>query len=954
MVAAILALLLALPAMAGTLAIDRFGGLHDADSPATISSGGCQDCINVETNLYGTSLLKRRGFTREASLTISTGPVTGAIEWTCDNGDNIVVVCHDHFCAKSVNGTAFSNFNSTVSANVTRWSFVTVDGDLYGANDQRQAVMKYDCTSLTHPSEIPAGSILALTEDRLVVADTSANPNRIAYSKSGDFTEFTAASASEDPFTDDLGAPGERTTGMVYNQGILWRFTRQSITACETGDQYTQRCSVFSPNVGTQDPNSIVVAASGVYFRGTDRAYWGIVGGQLGQVSKRIYNFTRNQLTGAQRSNTQTTQSDWANGTQSPSSSWDTTTLAGSIFPSSVTFIDTSSTNFNAGTLTGLSLTDVVGSVVLSSTTARDDFSDGNYTGGLMTWTVSQGGFSASSGKLLATGDNGNDALYNQITNTDVKASSGSWQFTFAINNNATLKFCDETTGANDCFDFRFSRKDASNYYSFVISEISDTSLAKNIYLKKTASASTTVLAATTVDIDGNGVAVTFNIIRNADGSTFLYADSVFKSSFTDTAITSPTGMEAQFAGTSDSANYQLLFDDFNFYAYQSPGQLVSQSFDTTRTAPILGTFNSTFTRVNGLAADGNIAFYTQTSANGTDWNTVATTSDTLRPTSVAQRYVRYRADFTTAISTKTPQLDAVSLIAATTGQFKTQCIEPGSGISTWGVISCDQTTAGAGSITIAMSTGSTCANALNAVYYDQTNNATVTNGVGAATHIRFTSLLGSATDQAQVNACTLYWNEGTVAQPVWGAFDSVNNAIYWTATTTSATQGNRVIKYDLNLDEFFPFDLQATALLYRTSGLYFGSSNGGYWNKYGAAGQNSDNGSSINAYWKSKDFGGDDPFVEKDWQKISLVAKNNVTGNFTVNWADSFAKTGSYTVSLATSTSITYVRSSHSMQKRSPSNFLNVQIGNNSQTPFEVLGLRVDFAGQPWRVNNP
>jgi len=62
----------------GVILIDKFGGLNDISSPATLPPTACQDCLNVEANLSGTAILKRKGFTREAALTVATGPVTGS------------------------------------------------------------------------------------------------------------------------------------------------------------------------------------------------------------------------------------------------------------------------------------------------------------------------------------------------------------------------------------------------------------------------------------------------------------------------------------------------------------------------------------------------------------------------------------------------------------------------------------------------------------------------------------------------------------------------------------------------------------------------------------------------------------------------------------------------------------------------------------------------------------
>ena len=64
-------------AQPGQVLIDHYLGLNDADSPATIGPYDAQDALNVESNLDATAILKRRGFTREASLTVATAAVNG-------------------------------------------------------------------------------------------------------------------------------------------------------------------------------------------------------------------------------------------------------------------------------------------------------------------------------------------------------------------------------------------------------------------------------------------------------------------------------------------------------------------------------------------------------------------------------------------------------------------------------------------------------------------------------------------------------------------------------------------------------------------------------------------------------------------------------------------------------------------------------------------------------------
>jgi hypothetical protein len=234
-------------------------------------------------------------------------------------------------------------------------------------------------------------------------------------------------------------------------------------------------------------------------------------------------------------------------------------------------------------------------------------------------------------------------------------------------------------------------------------------------------------------------------------------------------------------------------------------------------------------------------------------------------------------------------------------------------------------------------------------VYYAQANNATITADIAPATAIRFTSLLTSATDQAQVDACTVYWNEGSVAPPTFGTYDSINDVAYWSIASGNVSANNRVLRYDLDLGSWIPWDLAAGPLLARDKELYFGSSTGGYWYKFG--GVDNDAGSAINSYWKSRDFTMGAPFQEKHVTALSLVARNAQTGSLdlTITGGDGYST--SYTTSLSTDSTKPYIRSNYALPLLSPQTFISVEFGNDAANqPWEVDGYRVDFSLDDWR----
>ena len=232
------------------------------------------------------------------------------------------------------------------------------------------------------------------------------------------------------------------------------------------------------------------------------------------------------------------------------------------------------------------------------------------------------------------------------------------------------------------------------------------------------------------------------------------------------------------------------------------------------------------------------------------------------------------------------------------------------------------------------------------------TNNATLSISTNVAVKIGWRSLLGSATDQAQVDACVLAWNEGTPSQPSWAVYDSIKNAVYWTSTIDGASYANRLLKYDRNLGQWYPLDIRAQAPRVINNTLYFGGASSGTWNTFGDV--DADDGAAINAYWTSKDVGSDKPFQGKSFKSASVLSRNNGSGSLTGTWTLSNAKTGSYTISLSTGAGISYARSNYNIPFSSPQQFMKLKIGNNSSTPFEVLGIGIKWTIEPWKVEGP
>lgn len=915
MISFLLAAFLAIPAAAQDARFQSacFHGLDDTNAPAVLDQCDGQDMLDVESNLSGSSIIKRKGYAKSADMTITTAPITGSHFYTDTSGNQIQIVCQDRNCARSVNGGAFTVIHTTASAGVTRWSIVSAGGIAYMANDMRDLVIKVNGASTSTPVGIPQGSILELTQQRLIVGDVAGVPNRVYYSSAGAFENFTTGSNSQDPYYDDLGSPGDKITGLKYHGNFLYVFKTKSITVCELSDQYSSICTILSPTIGTSDPGSIVSAGDALYFKAQDKTYWAIEGGRLRLLSRKIANLVKSQNQGAQRSNTQTTTADWTAGVQSPTGTWNTATLSGSIFPSSVTFVDTSSTQFNAGTLPA-SLTTTTNPGYIQFSSAAYQIYNGTFeTGDLTYWTCSTAGGTcqvSAAGKI--------DGTYGAQVYSNTSGS----------NVQATVSILNPT-----------------NTVLYSVTYTQDPTI---------------LTQGRSIDLYALGLSTQTLKIKfdtNSDGNVASLTSTTF------TAISSITWSARSVSGGFGWGQLDTIQVNRYFSLYQAsatPAFYMSQVYDVGLTTAVGGPFVVGLTTETGGGT--NIVFETRSGAAASAMPYAWTSISSGSRITEYKRYEQYGSTFTTSVGTATPILDYASLAFATTGFYRTQCIQPNSAITSWGILSCAQTLGGiGGNIVYYASATTTCGGLPTTDPLDTTkwngtpvsNNATLSIATNTAVEIAWRSLLGSATDQAQVDACTLYWNEGVSAQPTVGTYDPIKNAVYWNTTVNNAAYSNRLLKYDRNLDSWYPFSITATNPTMVGTSLYFGGASSGTWNLYG--GNDSDNGAAIGAYWKSKDIGGESPFVEKDFSRLSVLSRNQGSGTLSATVTLSNGKTSSYSISLSTTTGLVYARSNYNLPLASPQNFANVKLSNaNANEPFEVLGFQMDYTLKPWRVSGP
>jgi len=287
-------------------------------------------------------------------------------------------------------------------------------------------------------------------------------------------------------------------------------------------------------------------------------------------------------------------------------------------------------------------------------------------------------------------------------------------------------------------------------------------------------------------------------------------------------------------------------------------------------------------------------------------------------------------------------------------GTFVSSPFSIGTGITSWGQFSDNNTTTGNAALTYAIYGDS------NTVINTETpstfiSSQTITSGsiptISTAAYIvvKATFTRTASTETASIDSLSMAWNEGTITH-TYGSIDK-NHRLLWSLAENNSTANNATYIYDQRFNTWLKYSFALDAPTQIGDTTYFGGPSTGvvYYFPSGT----SDNGSDITAYWKSKDFIGGDPFVEKDYKNYSLIAKTQVGSTLSFDYAlNGSASATSRTISLTSSGGLPYIRNNGIFGTGTIGSFVNFKVGNTgSDNPFEVYAVKYDYMPRAWRV---
>lgn len=803
-----------------TLAVPSFGqqaeqvfplplfrdGLYTRYSANVIPDGALSEALNVvlDQDVDGV-VVARNGYAKyNTSAITDTKTVRGL--WSFDAADGTkYFVAHSSmsFYRTTGDGTWTQILGLTGFSATNDFDCVQTIGKLYCGNGE--VVFSWDGTSTTTVSGAPIGNLIGRFRNRLLIAGIPGSKARLRGSGELDAEDWTLQipGVSTTPFNIAFGGAddGEEITCLmgVY-QDVFIVGKRNSLWGLYGFGRTDFQVRELSREVGCIEKRSVREKNNCLYWM-SQRGIEKFCGAAIERISDPIRDKIDTIIVtaGNSRSASDSSQADFeagnlvASGAGAPISA---TISAGNLVTSTSTRIDVSSSDFVGGTLTSVATSYSDGMVVLSTLAITDNFTDGDYTSS-PAWTFSgqSNYWSVDTGRLKY------DAIQQDVDESGSlyvasrNLNQGTWSYDLDLIRNggddvwADFVFSASGPNKSSASGYLFRTKIVTNSCSTNFTEnICDT--INSIYRLDSGSE---VLISSAVELSESEFPTSVTITKNGSSITVDAAGEIITATDSTYTTSSNIILHANSAIPEPSARHPvILYDNISYPGFQPTGTFVSRIFDTGFSTPVYGQFSSTYTAYNSQG-EGNIAFYIQTStaSDGGGFIPLVSSSDTLRPVGIdGRRYFRYQAEFSTSVSTKTPSLDAASLDAATTGYFISQCRNPGTEITDWGLFSCTQDLSD-GSLTYYVSTGATCNSVTRttATWNAQTNNTSIS--IATAAYVAYRVLFGidSSTEVPRVRDCTINWTEGESRPPV--ASGVYRDRYYLAYTSSTAGSGN-------------------------------------------------------------------------------------------------------------------------------------------------------------------
>lgn len=791
---------------------------------------------------------------------------------------------------KRINKSANGAAFTTISAAGTAgayWTFCEYSGIIYGFSSANDAPIKYDGTTFSSPATLPNGTMCSMSVDRMWVAGSTTAPNRLYYSASGSVENFTAGTDPEDSNYEDVGLAGEKITGVYAINSEIIVSKTSSILSFQFDNQYSMPVCIASDKVGVLNPTDMIEYEGLLYLKGTDNRLYIYQGCRLDETSKKIRG----------------TLANIAKGT------------------STISEIETTQAEFQAGLQSPSGSWDTT-TTPNSLQNAATSFTETNYGLGtyfnISTWTVNAipQFYAHNTGTSSFFNQGGESGTTTNWTGSGVLSASVSQKYwgTYGIQNSVE-------GGCSGGAPLSTNRL-----------RIYDTNGNRMIYSSSGLNQNWQDFF---IDVSTFAKGISFYIIIHASHGN-VSSPLFVNSRYIHVAAKASCNGATTLVQNIDMPEESLAI---------SSGSYTSQVLNTGFSSPVWGVFSA-----NGQytgAVTSPLYIQSATSAYGS-WQALQSQSTGSVVAANSRQYIRYVASYTITAGTETWNWWGFDLSAASTGTYTTSTFTATSP-SSWGAWGADGSVVGNGTFTISGKCNNLASALSTTTYTAFTNNTVPSFALGSNCLIQITDWMGATTDTVRIDQINLNYLSGAVPERSY-AFKYDKNIYYSMSNGLTQSTNNLTMKMDLLNSGWYPFDIPINApVLHPDNSFLFGSTTNGKIYKYPQG--DSDAGAAIDSYWKTKNFAGDNPYVEKTFSRISLIAGAAAGSTLDATYTINMDTATTYSI-LLTSSTREFIHYNQWLPTESYGSFFNLQIGNNAvNQPWNFYGASIEYVDRPWQV---
>lgn len=875
------------PAHAQPLVLQQPKGLNTESSPATLQNGQTPDSENVVTDL-GPGLQPRQGFTL-----CNTSSSTAQWFFPNSNGTRYQIIQSGGRLLADTGGCTFAITVSTVDA--TAPTAGAALGDKFFFTNTTDGLKYWDTANVVVASATLKASQLAVYKDRLWASGLVADPRSIRASKFDDGTVWALAvdPVVTDPAVFVIGGAGADPLTTLYashQDALVWMAGRAfGVVAGNSRADFTVR--TYSDNVGTSYPDSVRNCDGLLRWLGPARTVYEWDGTKLENIGRDIQTYLGQigQGDGNARTFTITSQSDYDSGVFYQKTSAIT---SGDLMLSTWTATDTSTTDFNGGSFSNTFM------VVTDTNTP-------------------------SSGRVeLSTNDT--NVLNNSAETSTDGFSQDADHWTGGLRTNAIAKdgsFSLQTGGVGDPTNIILNIENSSGTvlgsFNYTFSTLPlDTWVQESANLAPYA-----------------GIYIQLGLARTGVGDEGLSEPFVCSGSTMTFWLYRQTPSGPIFSRT-------VYFDLFQGGRSSIvSGTFTSHAFNTalSSAAWILGGVTS--------AAGSAMTFQTQSSSDGTTWQTAVAWSTTTLPASDFRQYIRYVVTIATGPGTSVrPYVDDVTLAArANYGAYISTNISLGS-ISSFGLFGANTDSDG-GTVTYAVySDSNTSMNITNGIPTSGfVSSQTITSGsyvtLSTSPYIRMGEVetITVSTNNPTNHLLSVAWAEGNTTKVPSAWF----RQRYWLGVGQNSATNNKVLVFDRDRQWQRYSGINASSLVIYNGALFFGNLNGVFQYETGY----SDAGSAIAAYYRTGTMSPAGPNLSSFFNDLQVTADSSVetaVTTFRVNDVATDYSLRSYVMN--TAAGLQNFRLSFPFSQVQSGRNINFKFAVSGTTFWRILGGSLDF----------